>query len=289
MGPYLKLFSVDVEHGFFSDGLWRDLRFVPCAATQALIEKAGMIIRKTANGFELYYDQSLIESLKLFLTDRGGELSFAFKVHVNDQAFKIYSDIFTGDNDLLPYFSSEQSVTEGDRIRLHRETVVSEKELQPIESQALSDLLSRRDRLVRPAFALRILFRPAHNRSLEKNLEAAPARYYLRFGPRQTYWKYYLLGSFAGMRASIVDLDDGIGFDSLDRVSLSDNRSALAFRSKVAIPLRQHSACRFQLREIGSNRSRILVRRLPVAATRQLSQQIISGKAVSVSEIYIND
>lgn len=289
MGPFLPLFSIELEHGFFSDGLWRDLRFVPAPATQALIDRAGMVIRKTPNGFELYHDRSRTEALKFFLADADGEFSFGFKFHVDDEGFKIYSEAFAGDKDVLPYFDSEHGVPDGDRIRLHRKIQVSEKDMRPIESEALSGLLSRRDRLMRPAFALRIVFRPARRKSLEKSLETEPPRYFLRFGPRQTHWAYYLLGSFAGKRASIVDLDDGIDFEPLDRVSLADRRSALAFRSKVAIPLRQHSECRFQLREAGSSRGRILVRRLPVAGARQLNRHIVKGKVVSVSEIYVND
>jgi len=289
VGPYLPLFSVEVEHGFFNDELWRDLRFVPSSITRALIDRAGMIIRKTVNGFELYYDQSRTEALALFLADLEGEFSFGFKVYVDDEEFKIYSEACSGNSDLLPYFDSEHGIPDEERIRLHPEKQVSDKDMLPIASEALSDLLSRRDWLVRPAFAFKIVIRRTGNGSLEKTLETDPPRYFLRFGPRQTYWTYYLLGSFADMRASIVDLDDGIGFEPPERVSLSDKRSALAFRSTVSIPLRQHSACRFQLRDVGSNRSKILVRRLPVAAARQLNQQIINGKVVSVSEIYVND
>jgi hypothetical protein len=123
---------------------------------------------------------------------------------------------------------------------------------------------------------------------VEEALAAGPARYFIRFGARKTYWTYYLLGPFARKRLSIVDLDEGTAFESLGPVSLSDERPALAFRSKTAIPLRQHSACRFQLREAGSGSGRILVRRLPVAAAGRVNRQSIGGKVVSVSEVYVN-
>jgi len=288
VGPYLPLFSVEVEHGFFKDGLWHDLRFVPSSTARALIDRSGMIIRKKVNGLELYCDQSRAEALDLLLEELEGEFSFGFKVYVADEEFKIYTEACSVSNDQIPYFDSEQGVADGERTRLHAQQQASEKDMQPVSSQALSDLLSRRDWLVRPAFAFKIAVRPAGSESIGSILKADPTRYFLRFGPRQTYWTYYLLGSFSDMRASIVDLDDGIGFESLERVSLSDKRPALAFRSQVEIPLRQHSACRFQLRESGAGRSRILVRRLPVASVGQINQQIINGKVVSVSEIYVN-
>ncbi len=288
MGPYLSLFSIEVEHGFFSDGLWRNLRFVPSLNTRTLIDRAGMIVRKTENGFELYYDQSRTEALTLLLEELEGEFSFGFKVYVDDEGFKIYSEVCTDSNDQLPYFDNEHCIPDGERTRLHLEEQVSDKDMLPIASEALSDLLNRRDWFVRPAFAFKIVIRPTGNGSLKNIMGNDSPRYFLRFGPRQTYWTYYLLGAFASMRTTIVDLDDGVGFESPKRVSLSDKRSALVFRSKVEIPLRQHSACRFQLREAGANRSRILVRRLPVAAVGQINQHIINGNVVSVSEIYVN-
>jgi hypothetical protein len=288
MGPFLPLFSLGVEHGFFSDGLWREVRFVPSSDSQGLMNRAGLLIRKTANGIELYYDQSRTDALKLFLEDTDGKLSFCFKVYVDDGAFKNYSEAFLSAQDALPYFESERGVREGDRIRLHSAKQVSEKDMEPIESESFSGLLGSRDLRVRPAFAVKIVFPPGRNGSLEKTLEAGPARYFLRFGPRQTYWTYYLLGPFANKHVSIVDLDEGMGFEPLGPVSLCDERPAFAFRSKAAIPLRQHSACRFQLREAGSASGKVLVRRLPVAAASQVNRQAIGGKVVSVSEVYVN-
>lgn len=288
MGPFLPLFSIAVEHGFFSDALWRDLRFVPTPDSRALVNRAGLLVRKIMNGLEVYYDQSRTEALQLFLDEADGKLGFRFKVYADDGSFKNYSEAFLFTEDALPYFESERGVREGERIRLHRAQQVSSKDLEPIDSESFADLLDRRDLFVRPAFAIKILFSLGRNGSLGKRLESGPARYYLRFGPRETYWTYFLLGPFANERVSIVDLDEGTDFDPLGTVSLSDDRPALAFRSKATIPLRQHSACRFQLREAGSGNGKVLVRRLPVAAATRVNRQTIGGKVVSVSEVYVN-
>ncbi len=287
MGPFLPLFSVSVEHGFFSDGLWRGVRFVPTHALRALLNRAGFLIRDTANGIELYYDESATDVLKLFLEEGDGELAFPFKVHVDDGSYKHFSQAVLFAGDALAYLHSGRGVADGDRIRLHRTDHVSEKDLEPIESEALADLLDSRDLRVPPAFIVKIVFGSGRG-SLKKRLEQGPARYFLRFHPAQTYWTYYLLGALAEKQVSIIDLDEGIHFDSLGRVSLSDERPALAFRSKAEIPLQQHSACRFQLREAGTGSGRVLVRRLPVAAARQMNRQTIRGKVVSVSEVYVN-
>lgn len=288
MGPFLPLFFIAAEHDYFSDGRWCDIRFVPTFDTQTLINKAGLLVRETANGIELYHDQSRTEALQLLLADTDGALSFGFKVYVQDGTFKNYSEAFLCDPDALPYFESQHGVAEGDRIRLHRAKQVSGKDMVPIESTSLVDLLDWRDLYLPPAFALRVLFRPAQNKSLEKSLQAEPPRYFLRFGSRKTYWMYYLLGAFANERANIVDLDGAIDFELLDGVSLSDKRPTRAFRTNAAIPLQQRSACRFQLREAGPGSGKVLVRRLPVAAATQVNRQTIGDKVVAVSEVYVN-
>lgn len=288
MGPFLPLFSIAVEHDFFGDGLWRSVRFVPTPESQALIDSAGFLVRNTPGGIELYYDEGRAESLKLYLDDAGGELGFGFKVYVEDEVFKNYSEAFLASPGALAFCRSDRGVQVGDRIRLHREEQVSQQDMEPIDSAELASLLGRWDRQVPPAFAVQVKLPSASGGSLAEFLESAPTGWFLRFGARRTYWTYFLLGPFADKRVNVVDLDEGMGFEPLGTVLLSDDRPALAFRSVAAIGMRQRPPNRFQLRESGSGNGKILVRRLPVAAANQLSRQTIQGSVVAVSEIYVN-
>jgi len=286
MGPFLPLFSIGVEHDFFDDGLWHDVRFVASPDTATLIEKAGFLCRTMSNGISLYYDQSRIDALRLFLDETEGKLVFRFKVYASDGAYKLYSEAFVSAHDALPYFVSDRGVQDGDRVRLHHSSEVSESDMEAIESESIESALTPWDQ--RPAFVVSIAFSPAEEADFADALQAVPTSYFLRFGARQTYWTYYLLGPYVSKRVSIVDLDGGIAFESLGTVPLSDDRPALAFRSKAAIPLRQRPMFRLQLREEGAGNGKVLVKRLPVAGASQMARQAIGGEVVSVSEVYVN-
>jgi hypothetical protein len=288
MGPFPPLFSIDVEHDFFSDGFWRVVRFVPAPESQALIDSAGFLIRHTPNGIALYYDRSRTESLALFLDDADGKLGFGFKVYVDDDVFKNYSEAFLASPGALAYCRSDRGAQDGERIRLHQEERVSQQDMEPIDSVELEGLLGSWDLHVPPAFAVQVTLPSVVGGTVEEFLESAPTRWFLKFGARQTYWTYFLLGPFANRRVNVVDLDEGMGFEPLGTVLLSDERPALAFRSEAAIGMRQRPANRFQLRESGSGNGKVLVKRLPVAAASQVNRQTLGGKVVAVSEIYVN-
>jgi len=288
MGPYQLLFRIDVEHGFFSDGLWRDVRFLPSQDTDALIHRMGLLPRRTDNGIEVYFDQDRKEALQLSLQDSGGRFSFGFRAFLDDRSAANYTDCLVGDSGTLPFFQSSKGVQEDGRIRLHRARQVGTKDLCALDVEDLSALLTDRDLIVSPGFAVQITVKPKRDQSLEDLLRAEPINYLIRFATRKTYWTYYLLGDFAVDTASIVDLDNDVGFEPPEPIALCDKRPALAFRSKVALPLRQHSTCRFQLRETGSGRNKVLIKRLPVAAATGLHRHLVKGKEVPVSEIYVN-
>lgn len=288
MGPYQLLFRIDVEHAFFSDGLWRDVRFVPSYDTEALIHRTGLLVRKTDNGVEVYFDESRAEALQLSLEDYGGAFSFGFRAFVDDRSAANYTDCLVGDAGTLPFFESGQGVREDGRIRLHAGEYVSTQDAFPLDAEALSTLLTARDLAVSPGFAVQITVKPKRGERLVDLRSTGPTHYLIRFAARKTYWTYYLLGDFAVDTASIVDLDNDVGFDPPEAIALSDKRPALAFRSKVALPLRQHSTCRFQLRETGSGRNKVLIKRLPVAAANGLHRHQVKGEEIPVSEIYVN-
>jgi hypothetical protein len=163
-------------------------------------------------------------------------------------------------------------------LRLHRGEVVAEQ-----------DMVSQASGAPRaPLFAVQVRYAVERGVTLEQRLAGPPDAYYVRFAAPSTYWKYYLLGKLSTRQLSIVDLDGHTDFEPLGQTTLNSAQPALAFRSTAPIALRQHSGCRFQLRERGAGGERVLFKRLPVAGTGQLSREIINGDAFAVSEIYLN-
>jgi hypothetical protein len=121
-----------------------------------------------------------------------------------------------------------------------------------------------------------------------KQLKVIPRDYYLKFKARKTFWKYYMLGLMAQKHSYIADLNDAIRFEFSGEESLSGNRTALTFRSKTPIPMRDTFSYRFQLKESGPRGEKVLIRRLPMASASQINREMIEGEEAVVSEIYIN-
>ena len=192
MSAYLPLFSIEVQHPYFPDQLCRGLDFVVTPKTGAVIKKAGLLTRNTTNGISVFYDESKIESLQRYAADAVEPLRFEFKVFSRDPFFGNYTHSPTSSEDVIPYF--ENGGLEADasgKFRLHAEACVSETDFVALNSPVLADILSKRDRLIRPMFIITIGVLKKGSRFFDEQLRVASKRYYIKFNARETFWKYY--------------------------------------------------------------------------------------------------
>jgi len=289
MGPYLPLFSVEVEHTYFSKGWCAGLDFVPTPDSLTFIEKTGLLIRHTPNGVRVFFDQNSNEALRLYATGSDEPLRLAFKVFAREMFFRAYTEITTPEEDSILYFDNRGGGIEStNRFRLHETEFVSAKDFEKLNSPRIADILSRKDRLLKPEFIVSIGLGQKEIQILDAASKTAYHNYYLKFQARETFWKYYLLGSMTKNKSYIADLNNETEFEDTGRASLPDNRRALTFRSKQRIPLREKSEYRFQLREKDPNGGKVIIRRLPVASAGQYYKELVDGKEAIVSEIFIN-
>ena len=280
MGPYRLLFSISVEHGFFSDGLLPGLRFEPAQNSAALLARSMLLSRSSPRGVQVYHDAGRSDALQLLADDTDGALQFRFNGYGGQPAPEFVSEPFLFADDATPIFDSENAVREDSgALRLHQGDAIAEQDMVVQERSGAPR---------RPLFGVQIRYAASPEQSLEQRFKGAADEYYLRFAAPRTYWKYYLLGSLSKRQLSIVDLDGDTDFEPLGETVLCSERPALAFRSTAPIALRQRSACRFQLRERSTAGERVLFKRLPVAGTGQVSCETINGNAFAVSEIYLN-
>lgn len=290
MGSYRPLFNISVRHDFYADGLCPCIDFVPSEQTQQIINNAGLLVRKSAGGIGLIYDQGRSDALVSYVDDQTEPLCFEFKVYSTEPQLKSYTEPFTAHPEgCTLYFDNLADVNPDNQdIRLHASEYVSNISFKKLESLQLMDVLSQKDRLIPPLFVVSIYAAGKAGPLFSAPFETAAKNYYLSFKSRQTFWKYYLLGSMARKDAYILDPDGGVEFEFTGETSLSDARSALTFRSRVAIPLRQRQSFRFQLKERASEGERVLIKRLPVAGAAQFGKEVLSEQEIVVSEIYIN-
>jgi hypothetical protein len=115
-------------------------------------------------------------------------------------------------------------------------------------------------------------------------LPPEPKHYVLRFATRTAVWKYWLIGDWRESEPQIIDPDGQAAFSRAQEATLPDGRPALTIRSSAPIAIFRRSPFRFQLRGRAGSGERLLVKRLPVAGTAQLTRE--SGALVS--EIYVH-
>lgn len=274
---------------FFSAGSCRDLTFVPTPQSAIALEKAGLLTRNTLNGIRVFYDDDSSDSLRLYAADPDRPLTLGFKVFSQDPCFQNYTEPSPHKEDSILYFDNRRAAIDPTgRLRLHEGETVSETDFTPLHSPLLAEMLSNTDRLVRPLCVVNVCIAAGERRFFSDQLTIIPQSYYLKFKARSTFWKYYLLGHLAREDVAITDLDNETAFVFTGEESLADNRVAFAFRSTTPIPLREKSTCRFQLKEGNSGGGKVLIMRLPVASTSQITREVIDGEDAIVSEMFVN-
>lgn len=284
------MFSVSVEHGYFTDGAWKGLDFVPVPATVKVINGANVLVRPTKNGVAAFYDESRSDALRLYAKDANGALCFSFKVYAKDRTFANYTSPAMRSGNAVLYLDNREGVTDSGvgRIRLSKEDSVSEKDFREIDSLVAEDILCDRDRRVPPDFVVSVCVEPGVGDDTSAASGWRHRDCFIRFDARQAYWKYHLLGNMNRSSPFIVDLDNRVEFEFCGEVLLPGDRPAKVFRSKEQIPVLEKSACRFQLREQGPGTGKVLVKRLPVGSESRLGMDVIDGKSVIVAESFIN-
>ena len=289
MSSYLPLFSVAVEHGYFSGAACNGLEFIATSKTKQMISNAGLLLRKAHNGIHVAYDESRLEALQQYAFDPGEPLCFEFKVYSCYPEFKSVTEPFPASSADLLYFSNDNAnMGDDSKVRLHAQEYVSKMDFLPVASVPLNTVLNQKDRLIPPVFVLNISASDKQYGLFDEQLMPIARNYKLRFKARETIWKYFLLGDMARQGAYIVDPEGRVEFEFADNAVLSDRRVAMTFRSKQSIPLNENYGFNFQLKQKVSGREKVLIKRLPVARITQTGKEVVAEQGMVVSEIYIN-
>lgn len=288
MGSYLQLFSIEIEHSFYTGVALPALQYVATEPSAALIRRRGLLVRSIACGLAVFYDSGQPLSAGADAdTDADDAAMLAFKVSFCDPHFNRYT-LPSATADALLYFDSELAQVEEDgRRRLHPREFADDEALQAARVPSLvAQHLDKPDLLMKPGFVLAIGL--ADEAAGSAAAPATACRYVLRFAANKSIWKYYFVSDAEAGAIAIVDLDNEIRFVAGDPVNLPGNRRALVFLTEVEIEMRQRYSQRFQLREQSGMGERVIIKRLPHANAGRVSREFVHEKAALVSEIYIN-
>ena len=284
MQNYRPLFVLSLGHDYFASGKWSGLDYRPTDETQQLFSRCGMVLRALGSDLTLLFDEGRQPAMRMLAEETGGQLRVALKAVVQDRSYLNYTAIGAKLGETLPVFQNTQGVeATADGIRLSVDPFASQADLQPIRDVIGSGLLSPAEARVPPDLVFD--FRFPTSQFADASLPCP--RYHVVFSTRTLVWNYFLMGSINRENLFIVDLDDQVEFDFLGAGFKVANREASVFRSKAALPIRENSSLRFQLRERGNGSGKILLKRLPVAATN-FAVQAIDGREQLVSNVYVN-
>jgi hypothetical protein len=291
MGAYEPLFSILVEHPFFSDRRCRNLAFIPTDTCMTVMENTGLIMKKDINGIHVLCDLDRLQSLRLYIDDPTDPLSLCFKVYANDPLFFNYTDLPAFDGKRILYFDNRRATDDStDLIILNTGHCVSEKDLvEP--SVTIKTILSTKDAIVRPVCIVNICAKDEKKTAylLDQKHRVAAKNYAIRFDTRKTLWRYYLLGTMRRENLYIADPNNKTEFETPRNVALPGNRSALCFTSTSAIPLTEVPSPRFQLKEKNSGKGKVIIKWLPGASAGRIHRdRNQTNSEILISEIFIN-
>lgn len=265
MTGWTHLFSVQVRHGFFADGVCRGVRIEPDSATAATLAREGARVRAAADGLAVWADQDTLPATRWVLS---------------------LTDTLLGQVTDWPRQAGMLACLNAARARplddgtwlLPRGDVLARADLRPLASPRVA--LPLRPRGPTPA-TLAVLRIPRIG-----GAAAAGRRYRITLAARQAVWKYWLFGDWADDDPQVVDPASQTEFTPprLDR--LDQGPSGWSTHSTAPIALREHAPQRFQLRS-RRGAGKVLIKRLPVAGTSQFNRETIDGVPTLVSEIFV--
>ncbi len=288
MTLYYPLLELNVNHTYFSGGRCNYLKFIPTDNSVYLMNNAGLLYKSYYYGLTINADKNNIDTLKLFAKDIDNPFELQFKVYCTDPNFINYTYPNPFNEGGMLYFQQiMDGNSQGNENIIHSGAWVSENDIASTRFLNEKGLINSRDKIDPPCFIFSVVITEKAIIDFAKEQFVA-SRFHIKFQAKSNIWKYYLMTDESNHQVRIVDIGDEIIFESLGIEDLGMNKHAMTFQSETALSMYEKSHYHFQLMSKKENSSQVLINRLPVAKVSQGNQKVINGKAVSLSEIYIN-
>jgi hypothetical protein len=286
MSAYRELFRLSIEHAYHGGRLPRDCRIVPAGATRALMERCGLIMRQLPDALVFLMPAARLDVLRSDIADAGGAFSFLLCVHAGDPLLASYTAPTAPPDSLLLADSRRAARDDDGAFRLHPDERLGAESLAADDDPLCADALAQAPQR-RPFLLVHLALSTAADGFPGAAGEPPARTFRVRLAAGASYWKYYLLGALAQRELAVADADGAVAFRRTGDERL-ESRPAAVFLSERAIALRERPGERFQLLENTPFGEKILIKRMPVAPPGIRQKAEIDGRAVLVSEIFIN-
>jgi hypothetical protein len=284
MSRYELLFSICVNHAYYSDDICRLLHFIPWEGTARVMEKTGMLLKQEENRINVFFEQEKLENIKMYVDDAFDPLSFIFKVYSKDLSFLNHTEPEILTEKKILFFSNKKA--ESVSANITTEGVVSESDYADMASPPINTILPKHDRNVRPHFILAISPDKSRNQIFNKQGDPVRNRYDIKFLSRKTYWKYIVTGKNTDENLVITDKADKVKFSGIESPDLSLKTKTHTFISDRPMALKEIPACCFELKVDDSQAC--IIRKLPSAFPDIIFKMQDPNRSEYFSEIFLN-
>jgi hypothetical protein len=246
------LFSVTVEHTYYTDGICVDLQYRPSQETQVVMNRYALLLQKTPIGFSLYAstDQSIKEYLN-YIKRTENTTSFSFDVVSMNQDFTVFTDYPITSLGIFSFNSTNSIVVDG--------VTILKEVFEPRTASNISfSVTIDYDAIIR--------FRESGNNPF----------YIIKFIARKTQWRYYIINnSNQHFEKLEIKGNSDVQFDAPIEVTLPNNKTALLFSSgDTKLPLQENATRTFNLlgtkTNLGNTRTQIILNGLPIAKSNSI-------------------
>lgn len=211
------LFSLQVKHTYFVNGVCNCLEFTPAADTDSILKRFGFITKQQPAGFALYASSgSSITSLLGYIQQVTGQDAFVFNIATANPLFALFTELPVNDLGCLLYNSSSPNntaIADGLQLAATQTAATCTTGFGCI-TICFADILKAFD---------------------EKKVVSFTILYYAR----STQWQYYIINKSAvRMDNPSITGKDSIAFTGPDKVMLENGEPALLFSSgNTLLPL----------------------------------------------------
>ncbi|MEP0264352.1 hypothetical protein [Dokdonia sp.] len=249
---FILLFSVAIEHTYYTNGICVDLHYKPSQQTQIVMDRYGLQLQRTLEGFSFYAstDQSIKDFLNYIKTTED-TTSFSFDVVSMNQDFTVFTDYPITTLGVFSFDSSHSIVVDG--------VTILKEVFEPRTASNISfSVTVDYDAIIR--------FRESGNNPF----------YTIKFRARKTQWRYYIINnSNQHFEKLEIKGDSEVQFDAPIEVTLPNNATALLFSSgDTKLPLQENATYTFNLlgtkTNLGNTRTQIILNGLPIAKSNSI-------------------
>jgi len=275
---YKPLFKIEFLHSFFRENKCLCLSVNPVAKTERLLRKSNIIIRRNYNQVHYLYNHNELDKIKAILEDEENKFLW-LRIFSIDKYFRNYTNLDTNNNtkiifSVLPDELNNENILE-----------VKKANYKNINDELFSDILDKKDKLIRPIAVLKMNIKDIFEQILQKS---TPVNIYISFEARKTYWTYFIIlkNVSSERKIKIVDIKGEVNFSEAEKVTLIDGKEAVKIVSEKSVELQEYSEKHFQLVVNGMVDERIFEKRLPVAGVSQIFPETKNGEEKIYSDIF---